>query len=82
MPQCCVEDSITGKEMCEAVQLELVRRRAYMVEHGIQKLEHATTIPLPGGSFAAAAARSMVGRYGTQPMIDCEESSGDAMGNM
>lgn len=41
VPQYYVEDShpaIIDKEMWEAVQLEMGRRRAYALEHGIQKL--------------------------------------------
>ena len=46
VPQYYVEDShpaIIDKEMWEAVQLEMERRKAYAFEHGIEKLEHATT---------------------------------------
>ena len=46
VPQYYVEDShpaIIDKEMWEAVQLEMERRRAYALEHGIEKLEYATT---------------------------------------
>ena len=35
--------SIIDKEMWEAVQLEMDRRRNYALENGIQKLEYATT---------------------------------------
>jgi len=46
VPQYYVEDShpaIIDKEMWEAVQLEMERRRVYVLKHGIQKLEYATT---------------------------------------
>lgn len=45
VPQYYVEDShpaIIDKDMWEAVQLEMERRRAYSLKHGIQKLEYAT----------------------------------------
>ncbi|MBP2652169.1 MAG: Recombinase, partial [Firmicutes bacterium] len=52
VPQYYVEDShpaIIDKDMWEAVQLEMERRKAYAVEHGIQKLEYATnTNPFAG----------------------------------
>jgi hypothetical protein len=51
VPQYYVEDShpaIIDKEMWEAVQLETERRKAYALEHGIQKLEHANV----GNPFA------------------------------
>ena len=46
VPQYYVEDShpaIIDKEMWEAVQLEMERRRDFALRHGIQKLEYATT---------------------------------------
>ena len=46
VPQYYVEDShpaIIDKDTWEAVQLEMERRKAYALEHGIQKLEYATT---------------------------------------
>ena len=46
VPQYYVEDShpaIIDKEMWEAVQLEMERRRNFALENGIQKLEYATT---------------------------------------
>ena len=46
MPQYYVEDShpaIIDKEMWEAVQLEMERRRNFALRYGIQKLEYATT---------------------------------------
>ncbi len=46
VPQYYVEEShpaIIDKDMWEAVQLEMERRRAYVLEHGIQKFEYATT---------------------------------------
>jgi len=52
VPQYYVEDShpaIIDKEMWEAVQLEMERRRAFMKKHGIQKLEYSTaTNPFAG----------------------------------
>lgn len=45
VPQYYVEDShpaIIDKEMWEAVQLEMERRRDYALQYGIQKLEYAT----------------------------------------
>jgi len=45
VPQYYVEEShpaIIEKDMWEAVQLEMERRHAYAVEHGIQKFEYAT----------------------------------------
>ena len=46
VPQYYVEDShpaIIDKEMWEAVQLEMERRRNFALKYGIQKLEYATT---------------------------------------
>ncbi len=46
VPQYFVEDShpaIIDKEVWEAVQLEMERRRNFVLENGIQKLEYATT---------------------------------------
>ena len=46
IPQYYVEDShpaIIDKEMWEAVQLEMERRRAYALEHSIQKIEYASS---------------------------------------
>lgn len=46
VPQYYVEGShpaIIDKEMWEAVQLEMERRRDFALEYGIQKLEYATT---------------------------------------
>jgi len=46
VPQYYVEGShpaIIDKEMWEAVQLEMERRRNFALEYGIQKLEYATT---------------------------------------
>ena len=46
VPQYYVEDShpaIIDKEMWEAVQLEMERRRNFALQYGIQKLEYATT---------------------------------------
>ncbi|MHC1762590.1 MAG: recombinase family protein [Negativicutes bacterium] len=51
VPQYYVEDShpaIIDKEIWEAVQLEMERRRNFALEYGIQKLEYATT----GNPFA------------------------------
>jgi len=45
VPQYYVEDShpaIIDKEMLDAVQLEMERRRNFTLRHGIQKLEYAT----------------------------------------
>ena len=45
VPQYYVEDShpaIINKEMWEAVQLEMERRKSYASDHGIQIIEHAT----------------------------------------
>ena len=45
VPQYYVEDShpaIIDKEMWEAVQLEMERRKSYASDHGIQIMEHAT----------------------------------------
>jgi len=46
VPQYYVEEShpaIIDKDTWEAVQLEMERRKAYCLEHGIQKIEYATT---------------------------------------
>jgi len=46
VPQYYVEDShpaIIDKEMWEAVQLDMERRRNFALQYGIQKLEYATT---------------------------------------
>ncbi|MBP2656265.1 MAG: Resolvase protein, partial [Firmicutes bacterium] len=45
VPQYLVEEShpaIIDKDIWESVQLEMERRKAYALEHGIQKLEYAT----------------------------------------
>ena len=45
VPQYYVEDShpaIIDKDMWEAVQLEMERRKAYVLRHGIKMLEHAS----------------------------------------
>jgi hypothetical protein len=66
VPQCYVVDNhpaIIDKDLWEAVQLEMERRRAYVLEHGIQKLEYATI--LPDGGNAALAAMFLAGKYGT-----------------
>jgi DNA invertase Pin-like site-specific DNA recombinase len=64
VPQYYVEDShpaIIDKEMWEAVQLEMGRRRVYASEHGIQKLEHATV----GNPFAGRVICGVCGQiYG------------------
>ncbi|MBP2643303.1 MAG: Resolvase protein [Firmicutes bacterium] len=82
VPQYYVEDShpaIIDKEMWEAVQLEMERRRNFALKYGIQKLEHATSSNLlQEESSAVFAARFLAGRYGTLLMKGLEELSGDA----
>jgi len=62
VPQYYVEEShpaIIDKDTWEAVQLEMERRRAYSLEHGIQKLEHATTNnPFAGGVICGTCGHS------------------------
>ncbi|XEQ93653.1 hypothetical protein SCACP_25500 [Sporomusa carbonis] len=61
VPQYYVEDShpaIIDKEMWEAVQLEMERRRDFALEYGIQKLEYATT----GNPFAGRVICGSCGR--------------------
>ena len=64
VPQYYVEGShpaIIYKEMWEAVQLEMERRKAYALEHGIQKLEHANV----GNPFAGSVICGLCGQaYG------------------
>jgi hypothetical protein len=52
VPQYYVTDShpaIIDKDVLEAVQMEMERRKAYTLEHGIHKLEYATTNNLLAG---------------------------------
>ena len=61
VPQYYVEDShpaIIDKEMWEAVQLEMERRRNFALKYGIQKLEYATTDnPFAGRVICGACGR-------------------------
>ncbi len=65
VPQYYVEDShpaIIDKETWEVVQLEMERRRAYALEHGIQKLEHATTTNPFAGRVICGTCGKIYGR--------------------
>ena len=65
VPQYYVEEShpaIIEKDMWEAVQLEMERRRAYALEYGIQKLEHATTNNPFAGRVICGTCGHMFGR--------------------
>lgn len=61
VPQYYVEDShpaIIDKEMWEAVQLEMERRRNFALQYGIQKLEYATTSnPFAGRVICGSCGR-------------------------
>ena len=64
-PQYYVEEShpaIIDKDMWEAVQLEMERRRAYALEHGIKKLEYATTNNPFAGRVICGTCGHMFGR--------------------
>ncbi|MHC1762544.1 MAG: hypothetical protein AB9917_24085 [Negativicutes bacterium] len=81
-----VEDgypAIIDKEMWEAVQLEMERRRAYALEHGIQNLSTLQlTILLQAGLYVALAGRFLARKFGIRPIIcSGEGSSGAAMVN-
>lgn len=62
VPQYYVEDShpaIIDKELWEAVQLELERRKKYALDNGIQKLEYATTTnPFAGRVICGTCGQS------------------------
>jgi len=62
VPQYYVEDShpaIIDKEMWEAVQLEMERRRNFALEYGIQKLEYVTTSnPFAGRVICGSCGRT------------------------
>ena len=65
VPQYYVEDShpaIIDKEMWEAVQLEMERRRNYALEYGIQKLEYATTDNPFAGRVICGSCGQVFGR--------------------
>ena len=65
VPQYYVEDShpaIIDKEMWEAVQLEMERRRNFALEHGIQKLEYATTDNPFAGRVICGSCGKIFGR--------------------
>lgn len=65
VPQYLVEDShpaIIDKDTWEAVQLEMERRRAYASEHGIQKLEHASTTNPFAGRVICGSCGKIYGR--------------------
>lgn len=65
VPQYYVEDShpsIIDKDMWEAVQLEMERRRTYALEHGIQKLEYATTSNPFAGRVICGSCGKIFGR--------------------
>lgn len=60
-----MEDShpaIIDKEMWEAVQLEMERRKAYAAKHGIQKLEYATTDNPFAGRVICGSCGKIFGR--------------------
>ena len=65
VPQYYVEEShpaIIEKDMWEAVQLEMERRGAYALEHGIQKFEYATTKNPFAGRVICGTCGHMFGR--------------------
>ena len=65
VPQYYVEDShpaIIDKEMWEAAQLEMERRRNYALEYGIQKLEYATTDNPFAGRVICGSCGQVFGR--------------------
>ena len=65
IPQYYVEDShpaIIDKEMWEAVQLEMERRRNYALQYGIQKLEYATADNPFAGRVICGACGKVFGR--------------------
>ncbi|XEQ91980.1 hypothetical protein SCACP_07950 [Sporomusa carbonis] len=65
IPQYYVEDShpaIIDKEMWEAVQLEMERRRNYAKEHGLQKLEYATSDNPFAGKVICGSCGKVFGR--------------------
>lgn len=65
VPQYYVEDShpaIIDKEMWEAVQLEMERRRNFALEYGIQKLEYATTSNPFAGRVICGSCGKIFGR--------------------
>jgi site-specific DNA recombinase len=65
VPQYYVEDShpaIIDKEMWEAVQLEMERRRNYALQYGIQKLEYATADNPFAGRVICGACGKVFGR--------------------
>jgi DNA invertase Pin-like site-specific DNA recombinase len=65
VPQYYVEDShpaIIDKEMWEAVQLEMERRRNYALQYGIQKLEYATNDNPFAGRVICGSCGQIFGR--------------------
>ena len=65
VPQYYVEGShpaIIEKEMWEAVQLEMERRRNYALQHGLQKLEYATTDNPFAGRVICGSCGQVFGR--------------------
>ena len=65
VPQYYVEDShpaIISKEVWEAVQLEMERRRAYALAQGIQKLDHASVNNPFAGRVICGSCGQMFGR--------------------
>ena len=65
VPQYYVEDShpaIIDKEMWEAVQLEMERRRNFTLQYGIQKLEYATTSNPFAGRVICGSCGKIFGR--------------------
>ena len=65
VPQYYVEDShpaIIDKEMWEAVQFEMERRRNFALQYGIQKLEYATTSNPFAGRVLCGSCGQIFGR--------------------
>jgi len=65
VPQYYVSEShpaIVDKDQWEAVQLEMERVRAYCLEHGIQKIEYATTDNPFAGRVICGTCGHMFGR--------------------
>lgn len=54
--------AIIDKEMWEAVQLEMERRRKYAQEHGLQKLEYAKVNNPFAGRVACGSCGKVFGR--------------------
>lgn len=66
--------SIIDKEMWEAVQLEMERRRNFALKYGIQKLEYATTDnPFAGRVIGGSCGRVLGRKVWNSPVKNLEE---------